>query len=258
MIDVATALEAVHAMDGSVRCTSLRFGDTVVWVKRPDPDKGNAWNAIHGLVSGLLGDMFRSTAVAGGPAALHAEADRLRRAKALGIPVPDVLHDGEDALLLSDCGESLAARLRREGDPARREAFLVDGIRALSALHARGLCHGRPFVRDMAVRDGVVHLLDFEEDPLRLMPLAKAQARDVWLYLQSASRFTGGDGDALVRIFRAWGPPDALPVRRELARFVRLLKPLRALAERLPGRWMGRDLAAALAANRALERALVP
>jgi hypothetical protein len=108
----------------------------------------------------------------------------------------------------------------------------------------------------MAIRDGVVHLLDFEEDPLASMPLAKAQARDVWLYLQSASRFTGGDGAALVRVFEAWDPPGAAAVRAELARFVWLLRPLRVVAEHVFSGWAGSDVRAAVAANRALEQAL--
>jgi tRNA A-37 threonylcarbamoyl transferase component Bud32 len=167
--------------------------------------------------------------------------------------VPEVLHDGDDALMLSDCGEPLAARLRRQADPAAREGLLAAAIRALADLHRLGLCHGRPFIKDMTIRDGVIHLLDFEEDPLRLMPLAKAQARDVWLFLQSASRFTGDDPDMLVRVLAAWDPPESTSVRAELARFARLLRPLRILAQRVPGRFGGSDLKAAVAANQALE-----
>jgi tRNA A-37 threonylcarbamoyl transferase component Bud32 len=257
MIDVRAALEQFRAHYGTARCGRLALDDQIVWVKQPEPRKGNRWNRLHAVVSRFFGDMMRSTAGSGGADALHAEAERLRQARSLGVPVPEVLHDGDDALMQSDCGEPLAARLRRQADAASREALLTAAIRALADLHRLGLCHGRPFIKDMTIRDGVIHLLDFEEDPLRVMPLARAQARDVWLFLQSASRYTDGDGFMLVRVLRAWNPPDADPVWAELARLARVLRPLRTLAQRLPARVGGSDLHAAVAANRALETALL-
>ncbi len=51
----------------------------------------------------------------------------------------------------------------------------------LGDVHAAGLCHGRPHVRDMSVKNDRWYFFDFEEEPEAVMPLSTAQARDVWL-----------------------------------------------------------------------------
>src|SRR5690606_39575859 len=69
-------------------------------------------------------------------------------------------------------------------------AMLVEMAGALGRVHARGLCHGRPHPRDLfRTADGRWGYLDFEEEPEASMPLAAAQAREVWLmFMEIAGR----------------------------------------------------------------------
>ncbi len=102
-----------------------------------------------------------------------------------GFAVPEVLYRSRSALVLSDLGPSVGAQLvaMRQQDPDGHEALVERCGLELGRVHGAGLCHGRPHPRDFALPDGQFGFFDFEEDPAAVMPLAMAQARDVWLLL---------------------------------------------------------------------------
>ena len=75
-------------------------------------------------------------------------------------------------------------------DARLKFAILERAMRGLVAVHAAGLSHCRPFLRDMTVDAyDTLHFLDLEENPTVRMSLADAQARDVWLLLSSCAEF---------------------------------------------------------------------
>jgi tRNA A-37 threonylcarbamoyl transferase component Bud32 len=226
-----------------------------VWIKRVGAPKQNRWNRLHRVLSVFLRGLFRPTAARSHAASLHDEMERLRSCFEQGLPVPRVLHFGDGFLVLEDCGEPLPARLQREG-MAARIALLSSAMATLAAFHQRGFCHGRPFMKDMTIRDDVIHFLDLEENPLAQMSLAKAQARDVWLFLVGAMRFTA-EPAALAPVLAAYRQAGDGEVRRELRRFVRLIRPVRILVSLCLMRVAGSDLRRAVAANVLLEKALL-
>ena len=148
-----------------------------------------------------------------------------------------MLYRGAGVLVLSDVAEIVENALHRlrDVDPAEHDRMLVEMAAALGRVHARGLCHGRPHPRDMFYGDGVWGFLDFEEEPEAAMPLAVAQARDVWLmFMQIAGRSLQEGTDA--RAFAAWraeAPSMVVPELRTVVSFFSVLLPGLRLLEPL-------------------------
>lgn len=92
------------------------------------------------------------------------ERERLayREMNAAQAPVPQVVAEGADFLVLPDCGLDLRRLLEREADLARRTRMLVDASLMLAEFHKLGFAHGRPSPKDMCQVDGRMLLLDFE------------------------------------------------------------------------------------------------
>lgn len=189
-----------------------------------------------------------------GEAACRTEREMIERLGALGVPVPEILDAGTDALVLSDLGPTLALRCKQEPDPVAREALLRDGFNALLALHERGGYLSQAFARNMAVSGQGIGFIDLEEDPREVMSLPAAQARDVLFFVHSTVRFLADRPRRYARLLRAHIVREPDDVRHEIRRAARAFGWLAPLA-RLGGE-RGRALAMAL---RMLARmALVP
>jgi len=124
-------------------------------------------------------DALRPPPHHGGDAAREVEARRLGELHAQGINVPQVLGSGRAALVLGDNGRSFNACLR-EADAATCDQLVREAMQAIAAAHARGAYFGQPLPRNLTWDGRHVGFIDFEEDPLEVMDLAQAQARD-WL-----------------------------------------------------------------------------
>lgn len=84
-----------------------------------------------------------------------------------------------------------------------------------------------------------IGFLDLEENPVAVMPLSCGQARDIWLFLGSATRFARDRDDKCIyheeligelwQEYAAHTDPAILPA---LEKFVRFMDPLRALLEK--------------------------
>ncbi len=77
-------------------------------------------------------------------------------------PVPQLIAEGPDFLVLPDCGVNLRYLLVDEEDVAHRQKMLVDASVMLAEFHKLGFAHGRPSPKDMCQVDGRMLLLDFE------------------------------------------------------------------------------------------------
>lgn len=206
-----------------------------VWIKRFDTEKLPLAKRLHGWLSPLLPSIFRATPVVDTAGLAAREARKAAEFNRAGFATPAILWRGDNALVLSqvaEIGEPLLARLRKV-DPGRHDELLVGMAAALGRAHAAGLCHGRPHPRDMFLRDeGKWGFLDFEEEPEAAMPLASAQARDVWLMFMQIA-FRALDAPTADRAFCAWqeqAPAHIVPELRKLvAAFSLLLPVLKAL-----------------------------
>lgn len=124
-------------------------------------------------------DALRPPPHRGGDAARATEARRLGELQAQGVNVPAVIGSGHAALVLGDNGSSFNTCLR-DADADGRDRLVTAAMRAISAAHARGAYFGQPLPRNLTWDGHAVGFIDFEEDPLEVMDLAQAQARD-WL-----------------------------------------------------------------------------
>jgi tRNA A-37 threonylcarbamoyl transferase component Bud32 len=138
----------------------------------------------------------------GGRGAKATEARRLRELLAQGVPVPALLDEDADTITLADLGPSLATCLRAAaGDPARIDALTRHAIAAIAAAHGAGAYFGQPVPRNLTFdnADGI-GFIDFEEDPLEVMPLEQAQARDWLLFAFGMARHYDDRPDALAAL----------------------------------------------------------
>jgi tRNA A-37 threonylcarbamoyl transferase component Bud32 len=161
-----------------------------------------------------------------------------------GIATPEILYASKGAIVLADVGQTVQARLGKlkDGDAAVHDALLVACADELGRLHAAGLCHGRPYPRDMFFAGDRLGFMDFEEEPQTVMPLATAQARDIWLlFLQIASNARRGR-ETYDAAYRAWSERVPAAAIAELHRMTGFLGRFLSFA-RLIGRVrMGSDL----------------
>ncbi|MCP4205882.1 MAG: hypothetical protein GY767_02385 [Shimia sp.] len=77
-------------------------------------------------------------------------------------PVPRLVAEGADFLVLPDCGANLRYLLADEVDIGRRQQMLIEASVMLADFHGLGFAHGRPSPKDMCRVDGQILLLDFE------------------------------------------------------------------------------------------------
>ena len=85
--------------------------------------------------------------------------------------------------------------------PAGPEAVLrlwVQGLRAIELVHNQGACLSQAFARNLVrCPDGVLGFIDFEEDPLEVMDLDQAQARDWLMFAFGMAKYYDGRTDVL-------------------------------------------------------------
>lgn len=124
-------------------------------------------------------DALRPPPHRGGDAARETEARRLAELQAQGVNVPDVLGTGHAALVIGDNGSSFNTCLR-QADDAGRDRLVSAAMQAIASAHRNGAYFGQPLPRNLTWDGQQVGFIDFEEDPLEVMDLAQAQARD-WL-----------------------------------------------------------------------------
>ncbi len=167
-----------------------------------------------------------------------------------GLPVPDIVAEGPGFVLLEDAGMPVRHVLAEQRDnPGAQAATMAAAGRALAVLHGAGVAHGRPALRDMCLRDGVVRFIDLENtrvvsaavwaNPARLRRDLIAFAHDTFKELRT-------DGPAARAGFDAYRAADRQGVWEDTAAWLRRNRwPLiltRPLQNRHNGR--GRDFRA--------------
>ncbi len=165
--------------------------------------------------------------------ARQVEARRLRQLRALGVHAPRVLAEGEDWLALSDLGPTLASRLRTvAGDADATDSLLRMSAQAIADAHRSGVCFGQPLPRNLVIDDGRIGFLDFEEDPLEVMTLAQAQARDWLLFTYGIARYYDDRPQVLAALLDEALETAPAPVSGSVRAVGRRLQPLARLAGR--------------------------
>jgi tRNA A-37 threonylcarbamoyl transferase component Bud32 len=248
--DLALALQAIARSPG-LRIAPIELPGRRVWIKRFDIEPLAFAKRLHWLVSPALYPPFlRGSEPALGEAGVERESLRIFAFRAAGFRTPDILYRNGAMLILSDVSPVLTHELAAaSGD--RRQTLLLKLFTSLGRMHGAGLVHGRPHLRDMSLNNGEICFFDFEEAPETTMPLADAQARDLWLVMLPVVALEP-DEKKCRALLQAW--LDTAPVEAvcALARFISFVRPLLALARLLPQAVQGGDVRRFLGAARFL------
>lgn len=167
-----------------------------------------------------------------GRSAFVAEREALRLLHARGVPVPEVLAEGPDYLLLPDLGPTLANLMRDPTHPApdRIAAFRAAGF-ALAGLHRAGFSHGRPALRDFCWQNNELRLIDLERFRNRKRS-ALVRALDLVIFTHSwfATDHNTAPGPELEAALTAYRSAAPQGLWQALHRLTRLLAPIALLA----------------------------
>ena len=179
------------------------------------------------------------------------EIMRLRALHGAGLPVPRVLHVAPDYFVMTYLGErDMALALREQGMQAW-DLWLA-AMEQLLLVHAQGQYLSQCFARNIIVSDRFHGLIDFEDDPLEVMNLVEAQARDWLIYLQSTLYNLGPEPGQLDAALRAVLGRESEPVRAVLRHASRRLGWLRWLPTNR--KVWGKDFVSLQAVGAALHR----
>jgi len=169
--------------------------------------------------------LLRAAPAHGGARAQAIEVDRLRRLAAAGVAVPQVLHVDDEFFVQSWLG---GARL--DGLLATNTALVwwQRGLRTLVEVHARGQYLSQAFARNFIASGETLAMIDFEDDPLEVMTLDEAQARDWLAYLHATAlafrKHAPAPRAECIALLRAELAQERAPVRRLLADTARRLR----------------------------------
>jgi len=180
-------LQRIRSSPGWRRSRVELFHDTSVGsvIVKGQRAQRPAWRyrLLNGLARLIQLPLLKAAPAHGGARAQRIELDRLRLLAAAGVPVPQVLHAEDEFFVQSWLGETRLDQLLRRGDAL---VWWQRGMRALVDLHARDQYLSQAFARNFIARGDALAMIDFEDDPLEVMTLEQAQARD-WLAFAHAS-----------------------------------------------------------------------
>jgi tRNA A-37 threonylcarbamoyl transferase component Bud32 len=170
-----------------------------------------AWRyqLLNGFARAAGLPLLRAAPALGGAQAQQIEVERLRSLQSAGVAVPEVLHVETDFFVQRWLGETRLDALLQHADSEALHWWTI-GLRTLIDLHARGQYLSQAFARNFIACGDTLAMIDFEDDPLQVMSLDQAQARDWLAYLHSSARALSG------RQFQEAEAPAAL-LRHELA-----------------------------------------
>ncbi len=100
------------------------------------------------------------------------------------MPVPAVLHVDPGFIVIAHLDGPILIELIERGGSAGFDAW-QRGLAALVDVHGRGGCLSHAFARNFIVTGAGLAMIDFEDDPLEVLTLPEAQARDWLAYLHS-------------------------------------------------------------------------
>lgn len=254
------------AQNPQSRVLNGELGGRKIWFKQATPPKARFWHYLQKFLAFILPlPILRSTVSPGGESALRAEIARMIHFKEQGFHVPTILAADQKMFAMTDLGPQFREVLDR-ADSKDYLPLLKIAIRTMARLHQAGLAHGRPYMRDMTWDGERIGFLDLEENPLQLMPLPAAQARDVWIFLSAASRYAQKkghkkiyEGDLISTLYQDYASHAAPETLAELRRFILFLRPLRKILDR-PFLWdrIGQDARQAVYVNLCLEACFMP
>ena len=130
--------------------------------------------------------MIKAAPAPGGSDAQNIEVLRLQALRQAGVQVPAVLHSAQNWFAMEYIdAPTLLGSLQSEVEISERLSMWLQAAKALGHVHARGQALSQAFARNCLWHHGEIWFIDFEDDPVSVMPLEQAQARDWLAYFYS-------------------------------------------------------------------------
>lgn len=205
--DAQALLDHAHQI-GAGRIVDFRLGGRQFWLKRPE----------------RLG-LLRRLQKGGSARAFRREIHMLKAFRAQGAPVVPILAEEPDLVILPDMGPALnvLAITVPDDEFAMR---LADAARALADLHAKGMAHGRPRLRDICWTGTGICFLDLEAGA-KLGAQPEARALDLLLFLHSILYQDTAYQRHLPACLHAYRAGDRAGIAQRALHLVRRLRPVR-------------------------------
>ncbi|MFT4021071.1 MAG: hypothetical protein QM666_06110 [Acinetobacter sp.] len=177
---------AIHLQTKSVQ--SYEIDGLKVWLKKAS--KRHPWwiyLPLHWISALLNIRILIPVPNLGGANAIHCEAARIRQLEQLNIPVPKVLAESNQGLLIQDIAHGdeqlmqLDHALARQPNFEKRQILFADAIHAIKSVHEKNAYLSEAFARNILVDShNNMFFIDFETDPGKTLDIHTCQARD-WL-----------------------------------------------------------------------------
>lgn len=183
-----------EAMNSAERVVELKAGNTVFWLKKAAPPRGYWRYRALNFFSWLLRlPLLKAVPQPGGSIAIQNGVMRIETLSSLGQLVPELVAFDNNWLLIKHAGTSIIDAMKHpETSQAHKQKLFNACLIAIKQLHFKGQYLSQAFIRNMLLHDATtmqVAFIDFEDDPLTVMSLPEAQARDLLLLVNSTARF---------------------------------------------------------------------
>jgi tRNA A-37 threonylcarbamoyl transferase component Bud32 len=170
------------------------------WLKKSAPARGIFRYHVLNLFSKILRTpLLKAVPQHGGKLALKTELLRINTLKKNGVLVPEICAHSEDWILLKNLGSSIIDDMKENRkDQVRMRTLFSACLKSIKKLHLSNQYMSQGFVRNLLMVDeskGQIGFIDFEDDPISVMTLEQAQARDLLLFINSTARFFVNDSD---------------------------------------------------------------
>lgn len=199
------------------RIVRIVTDDGAMWLKRVENHRSWRWRLQKGDPRTALAD----------------EAAAHRRLIARGAPVAPLIATGPGWVLTADAGPTVEQVLVDPATtPETARAAVSAAARTLAALHAQGMCHGRPKLRDICWLGGEgAVLIDFE----RFRETATPLRRGLDLAILAHSLLETLDGhsplfDLALQVYRDAAPAESWAAAGTVVRRFGWLMPVARLA----------------------------
>ncbi len=182
------------AMDSPERIERIATNDGVYWLKKSAPARGVfRYHALNFFSWMLRLPLLKAVPQPGGSQAIQTEIRRIKSLADNHINVPEIIASDVDWLLIKDVGQSIINNMKQPNTSQQTRRLLFTAcLESIKALHLKQQYLSQGFIRNMLMVKAdpiTIAFIDFEDDPLEVMSLAEAQARDVLLLVNSTARF---------------------------------------------------------------------
>ncbi len=167
------------------RVEALDLPDGRVIVKGQRKPRGRLRFALLSLLACLTRNpLLKAVPAPGGAVAQATEIRRLRALGDAGVRVPQVIHVGKNYFVMTRIeGNQLGAQF--SASSLDGVEAVGRGLKAIGQLHAQGQYLSQAFARNILDWEDQLWFVDFEDDPLEVMDLHDAQARDLLAFILS-------------------------------------------------------------------------